>query len=101
MVVLSRAKSRVKCANNFLKSDEMKIMTGTDERQNIRCLSTQRHVDATTTKKKKALPRNSNPRLLHQRHDSHPGILPWTSNLIPRIIRLRILGLELQFNFRI
>lgn len=30
----------VKCANNFLKSDEMKIMTGTDERQNIRCLST-------------------------------------------------------------
>lgn len=38
-VVLSRAKS-VKCANNFLKLDEMKIMTGTDERQNIRCLST-------------------------------------------------------------
>lgn len=78
-------------------------MTGTDERQNIRCLSTQRHVDA-TTKKKNGLPRNSNPRLLHQRHDSHPGILPWASNLIPRIIRLRILrfGVAIQFsNIRI
>lgn len=50
-------------------------------------------------KKKKALPRNSNPRLLHQRHDSHPGILLWTSNLIRRIIRLCILRFRVTIQF--